>query len=165
MKFKTLKAHRWKILGGWVAIELISVAIAMPAMANLTDRVELNVPPIVIVKDLSRAPGVSTFQVASNTPFAVISEGRLGEFSISIEATGVNSQSVGADQACAVSTSRQPTRIYTSRNKTAARRGSPDSQSIMITVSHDEMIKPTLSIVPMIDAPALLALPCQIGKS
>jgi len=165
IKFRTLKQHRWKILSGWLAFELIGAAIAVPAMANLTDRVELNVPQIVMVKELPGAPGLRKFQVASNAPFAVVSQGQLSEFSISIETAGVNSQSVGQSQACAMPTSRQPTRIYTSRDKTAARRGSPESQAIILTVAHDEAITPSLYIVVMDDAPALLALPCDIGKS
>jgi len=165
MGFKVIKKHRWKILSGWLAFELIGVAIAMPAMANLTDRVELSAPHIVVVKELPGAPGMRKFQVASNAPFAVISEGQLSEISVSIETEGVNSQRVGPSETCAMPTSRQPTRIYTARDKTAARRGSPESQSIIVTIAYDQAVAPNLSIVAMNDAPALLALPCDIGKS
>lgn len=162
--FKAIKKHRWKMLSGWLAFELVSVAIAIPAMANLTDRVELSVPQIVIVETLERGAGQHKFKVASNAAFAVISEGRLGEFSVSVEAAGVNSQVIGASQSCAVSTSTSPTRIFTARGKTAARRGSRESQSVTITVAYDAAVTPKLSIAAMDNAPALLALPCAIGE-
>ncbi len=164
VKFNMLKKNRWKILSGWLAFELIGAAIAMPAMANLTDRVQLEVPQIVVVKTLSSQPGETVFQVASNAPFALLSSGQLGEFGIEVTPKGANSQRVGQASNCAVTLSAMPTRIFTAQRKTASKRGDTDSQSIVITVTYDPSLNPQLSIAAMDKAPAMLALPCRVGE-
>lgn len=165
LSFNIVAKHRWKILGGWLMVETIGIFAAFPAMANLTERVILGAPQIVIVNPISSQDGVTQFSVSSNAAFAVISTGQLGEYTVVVSQYGENAQSVGDAHTCGVTLTNTPTRIYTAKRKTAARRGSVESQSVRITISHDPDLRTQFEIVAMGEAPAMLATPCTTGHS
>ncbi|WP_017931828.1 restriction endonuclease subunit S domain-containing protein [Robiginitomaculum antarcticum] len=162
---KFISKNRYAILGGWLAIEIVGTIAAFPAMANLSERIILDAKQTVIVSPISTQPGMAEYLVSSNSAFAVVSTGQLGEYAVSVSTLGENSQNVGDVVSCSATLTDAPTRIYNGRRKTAARRGSVESQSIHVTISYDPELEPAFEIVPMNRAPAMLAAPCTFKRA
>ncbi len=153
-------------------MELLTLPLALPAFAVLKDRVSFTIPQTAVVLQTGTAPGVKSFLVATNSSFAIISENAAIEMDITVSlsgemnglAYGSKSQAPGALSACNVPASPKAARIYTAYKKTAARRGTPQEQAVMVTVTYDPAFTPNLSVVTMDAAReqnALLAMPCE----
>ncbi len=163
---------KWKVLAGWLGLELLALPFALPAAAIMKDRVSFNVPQKVVAVPMPAQPGQTVYLVASNSAFAVVSSGAVTELSVSVQQSGnyegvtfgAKSQMPGEATACAVPTTGSPSRIYTAGFKTAKRRGSPQEQAVKITVSYDPQLTPDISVVTMDEASArsvVLAYPCE----
>ena len=161
---------RYKVLIGWLAIELAALPFALPALASFKHRVSLKVEQKAIAVPLPPLPGERRFLVASNGPFSVIADNVIGELSVSLtqsgEASGVSygskSQLPGESSACGFVTAPRPTRIYTALTKTAQSRGTVTEQAVLVTIKFDPETSPDLTIKPMEQSSdTLLAMPCD----
>ncbi len=165
-----------KLLLGWLGMELLALPFAIPAAAIMKDRVSFNVPQKVVVVPMPSQSGQAVFLVASNSAFAVVSQGAMTELAVTVEQSGsyegvsygAKSQMPGAPSGCAVPTTLQASRVYTAGFKTAARRGSPQDQAVKITVSYAPDLSPEISVIPMDEARArnvVLAFPCDFNPA
>ena len=167
---------RTKFLLGWLGLELAALPFAIPAAALMLDRISFEIPQKVVAVPLPSETGQAVFLVASNSSFAVISEGAMSEINVAIETSGTHAginfgskaQSPSAMNGCAVPSGLSRARVYTSGRKTAARRGSPQDQAVKVTVSYDPDVTPKISIMTMDAARAagiVLAFPCDFNPS
>lgn len=169
---------RTKLLSAWLGFELLAACLALPAFAGLSHHISFSVPAQVHAQQLEAPQGTSRFLVASNTPFAVISHGAATELNVRISQSGIeaglpfgrSAQMPGNAENCNMPANGQDKwRIYTSFDRTAARRGSKIEQSVLLEITYDPEMKPEFEIVPMDDlnksAAAYLALPCRLMAS
>lgn len=165
---------RTKLLLGWLGLELVALPFAVPAFAVFKDRISFTVPQKVIAVPLPPQPGEIRYLVASNSAFAVVSTGMIGEISVDITPSGTangvaygsKSQMPGDAQSCGFPTSQAASRIYTSRDKTAAKRGDITEQAVLVTVRFDPVAAPRIRIETMDETmTSLLAMPCADGRS
>lgn len=151
MKIKNLKSKAGYLAIGLIALELASI----PVSAQIIKKVTFSEPQKVIAVPFPSELGVTKFLVASDDPFAVISENAIGEFDITITAEGKlngrrfgsNAQMPGRAASCAAQTSHSPTKIYQAERKTAAKEGDILTQAVILEIRHDENTKPELKIV------------------
>lgn len=163
-----------KFFLGALALELATLPLALPAFAGLAHKVSFEVKPIAIVKTMTPSAGEQSFLVASNAPFAVISENAVTDMTVTItqngtidgQAFGASAQLAGPKQVCNIpARGSQPSRIYTAQSKTAGKRGSQLEQSVLVTVSYDPALTPSFNIRTMDSLSGqsvLLALPCDL---
>lgn len=167
---------RSKVFFSWLAFEVATLPLAIPAFAAFKDRVSFTIPQHVVVSEIPATKGQSQFLVASNGPFAIVSKGVMSEMNVTVSTRGSvdgttygqKSQSPGDSTACNMPNSPAASRIYTAFTKTAAQRGTPEEQSVLITVNYDPLFEPELSIVTMESLASrrvLLALPCSFSGS
>ncbi|RZV41912.1 MAG: hypothetical protein EX271_07000, partial [Acidimicrobiales bacterium] len=141
-----------KIFFTWVALEVVLLPVSIPATAQIVDRIAFSVQPRIAAVELEAEPGMSRYIVASNAPFAVISEGAIGQIDVDIKVHGnlnktpfgTKAQSPGPKQTCTTSISGSPNIIYTADRKTAAKRGEILQQAVMVEMRYDPAMKPTL---------------------
>ena len=151
MKLLGMTIKKRYIALGVIALELASIPVA----AQIVDRVSFSVPQKVIAVPFPPEPGLTKFLVASNAPFAVVSENAVGEFDVKIDLSGVlnggrygaNAQMPGVPTACAVQTSPSSTKIYEAERKTAAQEGDILTQAVIIEIRYDPQTTPDLKIV------------------
>ena len=149
-----------KILIGWLAWEAVALALALPAMAQMVDKINFSVPPRAAHVAVPQEPGKTKFIIASNAPFSIISQGAVGEMTVELTVQGLvnrkpfgkNAQNPGAARNCVFATSAAPSAIYKAVRKTAANRGAVIDQAVMIEISYDPMLKPTF-LVKTFDKP------------
>lgn len=169
-KFKAL-GWKGKLFAIWASLELVCLPLALPAMAGLQERVKFTIPQAAFAEILPSEAGTQRFLVASNAPFAIISEGVVAEMDVNITQSGIHNgqafggkaQMPGALSHCAMPSSQYSSRIYTGYQKTAASRGDVYEQAVLIEITYDASLAPKLDVVT-IDAAtkmnALLAFPC-----
>ena len=164
---KALLRHKKKVFAACLVAELASIPVA----AQVADKVSFEIPVRVVavpVEAQPDRPGLQSFLVASNGPFAVEVADVVGRVDVEVSRTGYagglqhggDAQMPGPREGCARSRGL-PTRVYTSRRKTAARRGSVQSQSVRVDVRHGGVATPTVRIVPMEDATPNLGMLCE----
>ena len=144
----------------YLAVALIGAEIvSIPVSAQIIDKVAFSVPQRVIAVPFPPEAGVTKFLVSSNAPFAVVSENAIGEFDVSVQASGVlngnrfgaNAQMPGPAKACAMQTSSSPTKLYEAERKTAAQKGDVLTQAVIVEIRYDSDIQPKLEIVTQDD--------------
>jgi len=140
--------------------------LALPATAQMVDRVSFSAPQkVASVKLANHTAGLQSFVVASNAPFAVISEKAIGEFNVTLKTKddingytiGDNAQLPGSQSTCSVATSSAPQKIYEAIRKTAASRGEVLSQAVVIEVRYDPELTPEFKIITQQNAIAVNA--------
>ncbi len=143
-----------KILLGWLAFEAAGLMFALPATAQIVERVMFSAPPRAAHVIIPIAPGFTEILVASNAPFTVLSEGAVGEMQLDLRingtingtAYGAQAQNPGAISGCVVPISPAPTSLYTSVRKTAANRGEIVSQAVLVRIQYDPALNPLFSV-------------------
>lgn len=151
MKINNIKSKASYLAIGLIALELASI----PVSAQIIKKVTFSEPQKVVAVPFPSELGVTKFLVASDDPFAVISENTMGEFDITITAEGklngwrfgLNAQMPGQATSCAAQTSHSPTKIYEAERKTAARKGDILTQAVIVEIRYDSETKPDLKIV------------------
>jgi len=165
-----LKGKKRYFVAAFIAVELAS----LPAAAQIINKVAFQVRPTVTAVEIPTAEvGKSRFLVVSNAPFTVRSADMVGEIKVSVHQSGEmngnrfgdNAQMPGPNTACAVVTSPSQTVIYQAERKTAAKRGNPVSQAVVIQVKYDSSATPKISFAKDDAAPVATAGGCskQIG--
>ena len=151
MKIKNIKSKATYLVIGLIALELTSI----PVSAQIIKKITFSKPQKVIAVPFPSEVGITRFLVASDDPFAIISENAIDEFHITImdkgklngRRFGFNAQMPGLATSCATQTSYSPTKIYESERKTALREGDILTQAIIVEIRYDEETKPKLKIV------------------
>jgi len=140
----------------YIAIGIIAMEVAsIPVAAQIVDKVSFSVPQKVIAVPFPPEVGLTKFLVASNAPFAVVSENAIGEFEVNIEVSGIlngnrfgtNAQMPGMATACAMQSSTGSTKIYEAERKTAAQEGDILTQAVIVEIRYDANIQPNLKII------------------
>ncbi len=147
-----------KIFLGWLAFEAVGlcvgIGIALPATAQIVDKVMFSAPPRAAHVVTAIAPGITEIMVASNAPFAVLSEGAIGDMSLRLtvngtingKAFGGQAQDPGQIAGCFFFIYSATTEIYTATKRTAARRGEIIDQAVMIHIKYDPALTPKFSV-------------------
>ncbi|MEP6342460.1 MAG: hypothetical protein ABJ275_04020 [Maricaulaceae bacterium] len=150
MKRKFKKHKKWFIVA--LAFDILSI----PAAAQMVDRVSFSVPQKVASAKLkTETPGLQRFVVASNAPFAIVTEDVTGQFNVTLQTNaninnqiiGSNSQIPGAATSCAHVTSTSPYKIYEAVRKTAAKSGDVLTQAVVVNIKYDPSLTPEFKIV------------------
>jgi len=156
-----------KILLGWLALEIISLPIAIPAAAQMVDKVMFAVPPRAVLVEINPQAGVSQLIVASNAPFTLTSEGAIGELSVKLSVNGhingtpfgTKAQHPGPANDCVFAPSAAPAQLYLGTRKTAVNRGEVIDQAVMIEVSYDPALKPEFKVEALSAKQSAVAVP------
>ena len=160
---------RYFILG-LIAVELA----ALPAAAQILDKVVFSAPQKAIHVMVSDKPGVKKYAVTSNAPFAVTSQSAIGEFEVLVHGSGQingkrfgdNAQLPGAAQSCTMAASPSPTAIYRAHQKTAAQAGSILSQAVIVEIHYDPALTPDIKILTENDSKTIgLGQNCDIAPA
>lgn len=150
LKRKYKKHKKWFIVA--LALDVLSI----PAAAQMVDRVSFSVPQkVASVKLDVQTPGLQRFVVASNSPFAIVSENVIGEFNVKLitkeningHALGENAQIPGAQASCSATSSTAPRKIYEAVRKTAVKPGEVLSQAVIVDISYDPSLTPEFKIL------------------
>ena len=148
---RKFKKHK-KLFFVLLAIDILSI----PAAAQMVDHVSFSVPQkVASVKLEVTKSGMQSFVVASNAPFAIISENAIGEFNVQIRTkdtingldVGGNAQFPGAHSSCAIANSIAPQKIYEAVRKTAKQRGEVISQAVIVDVRYDPALTPKFRVL------------------
>lgn len=140
----------------WFIAALVIDILSIPAAAQIVDHVSFSVPETVASVRLDvQQEGLQRFVVASNGPFAVVSENAVGEFNVNLVtkgdikglAIGENAQLPGSKISCAVATAQSQQKIYEAVRKTAKRRGEALSQAVIVEIRYDPALDPDFKIV------------------
>ena len=122
----------------------------------MVDRVSFSAPQkVASIKLQTKEIGLQRFVVASNAPFAIVTEDVTGEFTVSVrtkaninnQSIGDNAQFPGAAQSCAHVTSASPHKIYEAVRKTALKRGEVLSQAVVVDIHYNPELTPEFQIV------------------
>jgi len=161
-----------KILLGWLILELLSLPIAIPAAAQMVDKVMFSAPPRAVFVETTPKAGVSHLIVASNAPFRITTQGVVGELSVKLSVNGqindtpygTKAQNPGPALGCVFAPSALPEPLYIAARKTAERRGEVIDQAVMIEVSYDPVLKPMFKVEALSkkqSAAAIAPTPCS----
>ena len=143
-----------KFLIGWLAFEAVGLMFALPATAQIVERVIFSIPPRAAHVVIPVAPGFTEILVASNAPFTILSQGAVGEMQLGLRvsgtingtAYGTQAQNPGAITGCVIPVSPALTSLYTAVRKTAANRGEVVSQAVLVQIKYDPALKPVFSV-------------------
>ncbi len=157
------------ILLGWLAFEAIGLVIALPAAAQMVDKVMFSAPPRAAHVVTPITPGLTEILVASNAPFTVLSEGAIGEMSLALTVSGTingkaygdNAQNPGQIQSCVMPTATATTALYTATRRTAANRGEVIDQAVMIHIKYDPALSPKFTVKTLDQQEAKSAVPAM----
>ena len=150
----------------WFLVLLALDILCIPVTAQIVDRVSFSAPQkVASVKLDVNQPGLQRFVVASNAPFAIISENAVGEFNVTLttedkingRVIGNNAQLPGLQTTCAIALSTTPQKIYEAIRKTAVSRGEALSQAVIVDVSYDPALTPDFKFITQQNAIALKA--------
>ena len=150
IKRKYAKHKKWFIVA--LALDILSI----PAAAQIVDHVSFSAPQkVASVKLDTPQAGLQRFVVASNAPFAVVSEKAIGEFNVKLRTKddinghiiGANAQLPGSENGCALTNSLSPQKIYEAVRKTAKTPGEVLSQAVIVEVRYDPMLTPDFKII------------------
>jgi len=155
-----------KIFLGLLALELATLPFAIPAFAQMIDRVSFSVAPRAAHIQMPHQPGKTRILVASNAPFAVMSQGAIGEMSLtlSVDGTvngkqfGTSAQNPGTARDCVFASSTAANIVYLGQRRTAANRGEVIDQAVMIEINYDPALKPKF-IVKTLNTPQAKSAP------
>ena len=175
-KLGTTMGLKKKIFFTWVALEVVMLPIAIPATAQIVERIAFSIPPQVAAVELEAEPGLTRYVVATNAPFAIISEGAIGNMDVDIKVHGnlnttpfgTKAQSPGPLDTCTTAISAAPVVIYQAERKTAAKRGKVLEQSVIVEIRYDPALSPNISVeaARSQEAMALPAAPtCSLKSS
>jgi len=140
----------------YIAIGLIALEIAsIPVSAKIIEKVAFSTPQKVAAVPFPPEAGITRFLLSSNAPFAIISENAVGEFNVSIEASGElngnnfgsNAQMPGPAKACMAQTVPSSTKIYAAERKTAAHKGDILTQAIIVEIRYETDIQPDFKVI------------------
>ncbi len=167
---KKIMGVKKKILVGWLAFEAGGLMVALPATAQIVDRVMFSVPPRAAHMITPVAPGFTEILVASNAPFSILSQGAVGEMKLHLRVNGTingkvfgaQAQNPGAVSACVLPISPAPTTLYTATRKTAANKGDIIGQAVMIHITYDPALTPIFSVKALSQPEAKSASPAPI---
>ena len=156
-----------KILLGWLAFEAIGVLVAIPAGAQILDKVMFQVAPRAAAAQTQLAPGRTEILIASNAPFSIIATGMVGEMSVSLDVNGTingkhfgaNAQNPGDVPACVFAASDTPVNIYQAKRRTAANRGPVIEQAVKVVIDYDPSSTPEFAVVTLDQDSAKTASP------
>ena len=142
------------ILGGYIAFEVMGLALVSTAGAQVLDQIKFDVPQRVASATLPTEPGLTRLIISSNAGFTVSASEAVGEYDVKIlreglintTPFGLNAQLPGPETACGAATSPAESVIYRADRKTAAARGAVLTQSIMIEIRYDDAMQPKFSV-------------------
>lgn len=152
MKFKAKAFKKRYIVFGLIAAELAAIPVAAKAIKDF--KYEPSQRTVAVAFPIEQ-PGMAKFLVSSNAPFAVISEGEIGQFDINIQlngdlngaAFGKNAQMPGDPKACAAQLTRSAAKIYEATRKIDAAEGDVLTRAIILEIRYAEDIKPNFKIL------------------
>lgn len=131
---------------------LAAEIIAIPAAAQIVQKVAFEVRPIVTAVEIPTAEaGHSRFIVTSNAGFGIDAEGLVGDVKVTVHQSGKiqngprfgdNAQLPGEKRICAESYSAEGSPIYLATQRTAAEPGDPVSQSVIFEMRYDAAATP-----------------------
>lgn len=138
------------ILAGLLGLELLSI----PATAQMVDHVSFEAPQKAIAVPVPTEPGMASFMVMSNAPFAVIAQDTIGEFKVEITSAGTvngnvfgeNAQMPGDATRCSEALTPAPSAIYRAVKRTAQHPGPILTQAVRVNVRFDPATSPTFDI-------------------
>lgn len=140
----------------WFIAALVLDILSIPAAAQMVDRVSFSVPQkVASVKLKTEELGLQRFVVASNAPFAIVTEDVSGEFNVTLRTKanindqdiGENAQFPGAAQSCATVTNTAPHKIYEAVRKTAQKPGEVLTQAVVVDINYDPSLTPEFKII------------------
>ena len=151
-KLAQLKGKKRYIVLGFLAVELMS----LPAAAQIVHKVAFDIRPIVTAGEIPTAePGVSRFIVASNAGFDVKANDLVSDVIIDVHVSGILSgenrfgdaaQLPGPQNICSQATGNSV--IYKADRKTAAQRGTPPEQAVIMEFNYDAAARPSFEFIP-----------------
>ena len=153
-KNMTTKARYFAI--GLIALEIASI----PVSAQIIDKYAFTKPQKVAAVPFPAEVGITKFLVSSDAPFAIISENAIGEFDVRVKVSGIlngqrfgqNAQLPGAAASCSAQTSKNATKIYEAKRKTASRDGDVLTQAVIVEVRYFPSINPKLRVISQNEA-------------
>ncbi|WP_371395983.1 hypothetical protein [Fretibacter rubidus] len=133
-----------------ISAEMLALPFAIPAAAQIIDRVSFSIPQQVASVNIDAEPGKTQLVITSNAGFTVATEGAIGDFDVRVQPSGSingtrygdNAQAPGPLQGCGVATTTTPQIIYNATQKTALRKGEILSQSVIVEINYDPALKP-----------------------
>ena len=157
-----LKRSRY-LVGLFIAVELL----ALPAAAQIVHSVSFKVEPHVVAAEIPlEMPGRRDFLVSSNAPFNIAATGMIGEIDVTVNLSGQMgeltygqaAQMPGPEVSCAALISPNETQIYEAKVRTAAKRGTPVEQAVIISITYDPIATPDFTFT--VDEVASVAGDC-----
>lgn len=133
-----------------IGAEALALPFALPAAAQIIDRVSFSIPSQVASVKIDAEPGKTQLVITSNAGFTVAVEGAIGEFNTAVHPAGNinntrygdNAQAPGPMQSCGVAVTTAPSIIYNADKKTAVNKGDILSQSVIVEINYDSAINP-----------------------
>lgn len=159
------------IVGGYLAFELIGLAIAGTAGAQILEQIKFDPPQSVASAKLPSEAGLTRLVISSNAPFTILASEAIGKFDINVKREGLinttpfgrNAQMPGPASACAHNPSLSEAIIYRADKKTSLARGPILSQSIMVEIKYDAALSPKFSVKTEDNSVALMpAAVCEL---
>jgi len=138
------------LLFGLLALELATLPFAIPAAAQIIDRISFQVPQRVASVKIDSTPGITKLVITSNAPFTIASKNAIGDYNVTMHQSGQlnasrfgdNAQMPGPASNCATAVSLDPSVIYRASQKTALRKGPILSQAVIAEISYDVNLTP-----------------------
>lgn len=153
------------------AMAIIGVELlALPATAQMLDRVSFTVPQRAVHVEFPEEPGLQRMFISSNAPFSITSEGVVGDYQVTVIPTGViggqsfgaNAQLPGEAETCSTAIGTEPAMIYKAFQKTAKTRGGPVTQAVLVEIRYDRSLSPEFDVLTEDKSEHLsLPAPCQ----
>lgn len=142
------------LIGGYIAFEIAGFALAGTAGAQVLDQIKFNIPQKVASATLPGEPGLTRLVISSNAAFTISASEAVGEYNVKVIREGLinttpfghNAQLPGPESTCSAAVSPSPSIIYRATQKTAAARGAVLSQSVIVEISYDEVIRPKFTV-------------------
>ena len=162
------------LLFGLLALELVTLPFAIPAAAQIIDRVSFKIPQRVASVKLDAEPGTTRIVITSNAPFTIATKNAIGDFNVTLLQSGKlnaarfgdNAQMPGPAMSCGTAISSDPVVIYRATQKTARRKGPILSQSVIAEISYDADLRPDFIVKTEDNSTKFSAAnACELGDS
>lgn len=161
MKYQSLLQKMIFLVLGLLAIKFLSY----PISAIIIEKLPLTPQEKVTAVAFPPEAGTSRYMVATDTPFAIVSEDAVGDFNVNIYVKGningnkfgANAQRPGPLKTCARQNSTKATKLYEAKRETAAREGEILTRAIIVEVKYDKTIVPKIEIISQKKARDLLS--------
>ncbi|WP_017932147.1 hypothetical protein [Robiginitomaculum antarcticum] len=150
-------------------LSIVGILAGAPVHAGVIDTVRLEIPQRVVATEVSAIAGQTVLVLATNTPYVIKTEGVVGEMSIDFKTSGViqgyefgsKSRAPSVYKKCVYLDHPGQTSLFISETRTANAPGRPIDQAIVMTVTHDAMVKPKLSVhAADANSDPITSLPC-----